>query len=183
MLPPPLGEGSGAPKKLASWGAGGGGGTRFDHAISPGLVVSPYYDSMLGKLVAHAPTREEAIEQLAGALDRTVLLGLPTNRRFLAACLRDPEFIAGRALISFLDGNAQALRDALRSEERDAAAAAALAAVYANSPEPSRLACPFPRPSRFRHRGVAFDVNTDAAAAIPVVPRPPTNCARHSTAR
>ena len=45
FLPPPLGEG------------GGGGSMRFDHALFEGLEVSPYYDSMLGKLIVHAPTR------------------------------------------------------------------------------------------------------------------------------
>ncbi|HSX94198.1 MAG TPA: biotin carboxylase N-terminal domain-containing protein, partial [Hydrogenophaga sp.] len=47
-------------------------GLRFDHAIETGTEVTPHYDAMLGKLIAHAPTREQAIERLAHALDATV---------------------------------------------------------------------------------------------------------------
>ena len=56
------------------------GRTRFDHAIYSGMEVAPYYDSMLGKLIAHATTRQQAIEQLSSALVQTQLLGLPSNR-------------------------------------------------------------------------------------------------------
>jgi geranyl-CoA carboxylase alpha subunit len=88
------------------------GGVRFDHALFERLRVSPHYDSMLGKLIAHAPTRAEAIDQLAGALDRLQLLGLPTNRAFLAACLRHETFRAGQALIPFLQEQGGGIRDA-----------------------------------------------------------------------
>jgi acetyl/propionyl-CoA carboxylase alpha subunit len=59
---------------------------------------------MLAKVIAHAPTRDEAREQLAAALDQTVALGLPTNKSFLAAVLRDEDFAAGRATTGFLNG-------------------------------------------------------------------------------
>ena len=65
---------------------------RCDHALASGCEVSPFYDSMLAKLVAHASTRTEAIHQLADALDRTVCLGVTTNRAFLARVLRHPGF-------------------------------------------------------------------------------------------
>jgi geranyl-CoA carboxylase alpha subunit len=51
---------------------------------------------MVAKLIAHGPTREDCIAQLAAALDRTVLLGLPSNRSFLALLLRHEAFVAGR---------------------------------------------------------------------------------------
>ena len=73
--------------------------TRFDHAIYSGMTVAPFYDSMLGKLIAHAPTRQQAIEQLSSALAQTQLLGLPSNRSFLKAILQDTEFQAGQARI------------------------------------------------------------------------------------
>ncbi len=69
--------------------------TRCDHALAPGLLVSPFYDSMLAKVIAHGATRAEAIGRLARALDRTVLLGVPSNRAFLARLLRHPAFAAG----------------------------------------------------------------------------------------
>ncbi|HWP11239.1 MAG TPA: biotin carboxylase N-terminal domain-containing protein [Ramlibacter sp.] len=138
-------------------GDGAGASLRFDHALFEGLEVSPYYDSMLGKLVAHAPTRPEAIERLAAALDRTELLGLPSNRRFLAACLRHPQFRAGQALIPFLEQHAGELRDLVERQERLVAGDCALAAVFGSSPgERGKLPCPFPRPLRLRHRGQAL---------------------------
>lgn len=125
---------------------------RFDHAIAQGMAVSPHYDSMLGKLVAHAPTREQAIDGLLAALDGMQLLGLPTNRALLAACLRHPQFRGGQALIPFLAEQGAAIRAALRQTEQEAALVAGLAAVYGRSGD-VRLACPFPRPLRLRHRG------------------------------
>lgn len=123
-------------------------GLRFDHAIEPGTEVTPHYDAMLGKLIAHAATREQAIEQLAHALDATVLLGLPSNRAFLAACLRHPVFGAGEALIPFLAEQGEGIRAALRPP-RDAVLAAVLAAAYAGQPASGALPCPFARPLRW----------------------------------
>jgi geranyl-CoA carboxylase alpha subunit len=129
-------------------------GVRFDHALFEGLQVSPYYDSMLGKLIVHAPGREEAIDRLAFALDRTELLGLPSNRRLLAACLRHPRFRAGEALIPFLERYGEELREQIRKQEELAAVECGLAAVFgAGHAAGSELPCPFPRPLRLRHRG------------------------------
>ena len=65
---------------------------RCDHALASGCEVSPFYDSMLAKLIAHAPTRADATHQLADALDRTACLGVTTNRALLARVLRHPAF-------------------------------------------------------------------------------------------
>jgi geranyl-CoA carboxylase alpha subunit len=79
---------------------------RCDHALATGMTVSPHYDSMLGKLIAQGATRAEAIDRLALALDRTALLGVPSNRSFLARVLRHPEFSEGsRVATSFIDRN------------------------------------------------------------------------------
>jgi geranyl-CoA carboxylase alpha subunit len=75
---------------------------RTDHALAAGAEVSPFYDSMLGKLIAHAPTRAVAVTQLAEALDRTVCLGVTTNRAFLARVLRHPAFAAADVTTDFL---------------------------------------------------------------------------------
>jgi 3-methylcrotonyl-CoA carboxylase alpha subunit/geranyl-CoA carboxylase alpha subunit len=124
---------------------------------------------MLGKLIVHAPTRAQAIDQLAAALDRTQLLGLPTNRRFLAGCLRHPEFRAGCALIPFLDHNADELREALIKEEQLALVPSALAALYAGE-RGTELPCPFLRPLRLLHRGrmLALQVRERADGALEV---------------
>ena len=68
---------------------------RCDHAIATGMSVSPWYDSMLAKVIAHGATRAEALDRLARALDRTTLLGIPTNRAFLARVLRHAQFADG----------------------------------------------------------------------------------------
>jgi geranyl-CoA carboxylase alpha subunit len=154
FLAPPLGEG---------WG--GGTPLRFDHALFEGLQVSPYYDSMLGKLIAHAPTRAEAIAKLASALDRLELLGLPTNRRFLASCLRHPVFVAGGALIPFLAEHGDAIRHQLMQEEFGVASEAAFSTLLPQGAAPA-LPSPFTRPLRIAHRGTTFDVALCEAEGI-----------------
>jgi len=79
---------------------------RCDHALAAGMTVSPHYDSMLGKLIAQGATRAEALDRLALALDRTALLGVPSNRAFLARVLRHPEFVDGaRVSTAFVERN------------------------------------------------------------------------------
>jgi 3-methylcrotonyl-CoA carboxylase alpha subunit/geranyl-CoA carboxylase alpha subunit len=121
---------------------------RFDHALSQGLVVTPHYDAMLGKLIAHAPTRDEAIDLLTQALGQTATLGLPTNRAFLAACLQHPVFRAGEATIPFLQDHAEELRETLQADRVAGRVVAALAVLYANSAPAQSLPCPYPRSLR-----------------------------------
>ena len=154
-LPPPPGEGRGG-------GAGGAAAAlrprlRFDHALFEGLDVPPWYDSMLGKLVCHAPTRAEAVARLASALDRLQLLGLPTNRRLLATCLRHPQFAKGEARIPFLAEHAESLRRQMEQEEYAATAEAAFSALLPQGAA-TALASPFVRPLRIAHRGAVFEV-------------------------
>jgi 3-methylcrotonyl-CoA carboxylase alpha subunit/geranyl-CoA carboxylase alpha subunit len=122
-------------------------GLRFDHALHVGAVVTPHYDSMLGKLIAHAPTRSEAIAKLCAGLNQTTLLGLPTNRAFLAACLQHPTFAAGEALIPFLAEQADAVRERLEATS-DARTVAALAVLYAIQAPAAAMPSPFLRPVR-----------------------------------
>ncbi|OYU10250.1 MAG: carbamoyl-phosphate synthase large subunit [Comamonadaceae bacterium PBBC1] len=122
-------------------------GLRFDHALHVGAVVTPHYDAMLGKLIAHAPTRAEAIDRLRTGLDQTAVLGLPTNRAFLAACLQHPVFRAGEALIPFLAEQADAVRHNLHSTS-EARTVAALAVLYANQAPANAMPNPFTRPVR-----------------------------------
>jgi geranyl-CoA carboxylase alpha subunit len=75
---------------------------RVEHALESGMAIPPFYDSMIAKLIAHAPTRDAARAKLAAALDETVALGIPTNKDFLAAVLRDRDFGAGKATTNFL---------------------------------------------------------------------------------
>jgi geranyl-CoA carboxylase alpha subunit len=79
---------------------------RVDHALESGTVISPFYDSMIAKLIAHAPTREEARTKLIAALAETVALGLPTNKEFFCAVLQSEEFSKGQADTMFLHNHA-----------------------------------------------------------------------------
>jgi len=75
---------------------------RTEHGLESGAAIPPFYDSMIAKLISHAPTRDEAREKLAAALDETIALGIPTNKAFLASVLRDDAFANGRATTDFL---------------------------------------------------------------------------------
>jgi geranyl-CoA carboxylase alpha subunit len=89
--------------KLLVWEPPSGAGIRVDHGLAPGVTVSPYYDSMLAKIVAHGATREEARRRLVAALTDTVALGIPINRDFLVDCLSQPVFVAGEANTGFIE--------------------------------------------------------------------------------
>ncbi|MFN7124003.1 MAG: acetyl/propionyl/methylcrotonyl-CoA carboxylase subunit alpha, partial [Hydrogenophaga sp.] len=135
-------------------------GLRFDHALETGSEVTPHFDAMLGKLIVHAPTRREAIDRLAHALDQTRLLGLPTNRAFLAACLRHPVFHEGGALIPFLAEEGDTVR-AMLLPPPDAVLAGVLAAAFGAQPPATALACPFARPLRWLHGEQVLDLSVN----------------------
>ncbi|MBV1730762.1 MAG: carbamoyl-phosphate synthase large subunit, partial [Hydrogenophaga sp.] len=124
-------------------------GLRFDHALETGSTVTPHYDALLGKLIAHAPTRAEAIRRLAHALGATQVLGLHTNRAFLSACLWHPVFAAGAASIPFLAEHGDALRTSLQTTPA-AEGVAALALLYVSQPPAVALPSPHPRHLRLR---------------------------------
>ncbi len=77
-------------------------GTRFDHGLLEGQSVSPFYDPMLGKLIAHGATREEARRKLLRAVQDTVLLGVQSNQRLLVSLLQHPQFISGNFSTAFI---------------------------------------------------------------------------------
>jgi 3-methylcrotonyl-CoA carboxylase alpha subunit len=70
-------------------------GLRVDSGVATGSEVSPHYDSLLAKVIAHAPDRSGAIQKLANGLERMSVLGPATTRAFLAEALRTPGFVAG----------------------------------------------------------------------------------------
>jgi 3-methylcrotonyl-CoA carboxylase alpha subunit len=71
-------------------------GVRVDAGVEEGSAISPFYDSMIAKLIASAPDRATAIARLGGALERTAVAGPKTNAAFLHALIGDPLFAAGR---------------------------------------------------------------------------------------
>lgn len=76
---------------------------RCDHALENGFPVSPYYDSMVAKIVAHGSDRSDALRRLERGLQECILLGIKSNRYFLSRCVTHPEFVAGHATTAFIE--------------------------------------------------------------------------------
>ncbi|HJV83400.1 biotin carboxylase N-terminal domain-containing protein [Noviherbaspirillum sp.] len=76
---------------------------RCDHALESGLTISPYYDSMVAKLIAHGSDRADARRRLGYGLDECILLGVKTNRHFLSRCMRHAAFVDGHATTAFIE--------------------------------------------------------------------------------
>jgi acetyl-CoA carboxylase biotin carboxylase subunit len=81
----------------------GGPGVRFDTHLYPGYEMPPYYDSLLGKLVAWAPDRAGAIARARVAVDELRVDGLVPNRPFLRALLDHPAFVGGEVTTNLVD--------------------------------------------------------------------------------
>jgi acetyl-CoA carboxylase biotin carboxylase subunit len=79
-----------------------GPGIRVESAIGETATVSPYYDSLLAKVIAYAPTRAEAARRLRRALAGAQIHGLRTNRELLVRTLEHPDFLSGRTDTHFL---------------------------------------------------------------------------------
>jgi acetyl/propionyl-CoA carboxylase alpha subunit len=70
--------------------------------LREGQLISPFYDPMLGKIIAHGATREEARRKLLRAVQDSVLLGVQSNQRLLASLLQHPQFISGEFSTGFI---------------------------------------------------------------------------------
>jgi propionyl-CoA carboxylase alpha chain len=147
-------------------------GLRTDAAIESGSTVSPSFDSLVAKVMAHAETRETAIGRLARAVVALEVDGLETNRDLLGAILRDPVFRRGDAGIDYLDGRDD-LRDAVPADDvrHRHAAAAALALLRRRAAE---SLVPVPA-AGWRNVGTAHHVDTlaDARGTLTVGTRGP----------
>ncbi len=80
----------------------GGPGVRIDSAVYAGYTITPYYDSMIAKLIVHAPTRQEAIMKMRWALAEFLVEGVDTNIDFQLSLLHNPAFERGEYDIGFL---------------------------------------------------------------------------------
>jgi len=78
-------------------------GVRIDDGIEEGGEISPFYDPMVAKFIAHGRDRDDAIRRLRAALENTPLLGLRNNGRFLADLLNHPVFRAGTMTTDMID--------------------------------------------------------------------------------
>ncbi|MCH5194523.1 MAG: acetyl-CoA carboxylase biotin carboxylase subunit [Oscillospiraceae bacterium] len=80
----------------------GGPGIRIDSSAYQGYTITPYYDSMIAKLIVYAPTREEAIAKMKWALAEFIVEGVDTNIDFQLSLIRDPVFEEGNYDIGYL---------------------------------------------------------------------------------
>jgi geranyl-CoA carboxylase alpha subunit len=84
-------------------------GARVEHALQSGSEISPFYDSMIAKIISHGAGREEARGKLICALEQTVAFGVTTNQSFLMSCLRHPLFGRGLATTNFIASHQEEL--------------------------------------------------------------------------
>ena len=94
-----------SPGQIKSLYMPGGPGIRIDTAVYSGYTIPPYYDSMIAKLIAYAPTREEALMKMQWALAEFLVEGVDTNIDFQLKLLRDPDVEKADYDIGFLGRN------------------------------------------------------------------------------
>jgi acyl-CoA carboxylase subunit alpha len=146
------------------------GDVRVDAGYVDGTVVSTYYDAMLAKVVAWAPTRAEATRKLADALDRAELHGVVTNRDLLVNTLRHDEFLAGQTDTGFYERHVPEELGASRTTEEAHRlhAHAAVQAMRPALPTPAgiprgwRNVGPRQQPTTFDVAGLEITIESDA---------------------
>ncbi len=98
----------------------GGPGVRVDSCLYNGCEISPHYDSLVAKLIVHAPTRLGAIRRMRRALEELTMAGLTTNAALLHQILYHPAFVRGGYTTSFLDEHLDELLDWIAKAEEAA---------------------------------------------------------------
>jgi acetyl-CoA carboxylase biotin carboxylase subunit len=93
-----------SPGKITVLHHPGGHGVRVDSHVYAGYVIPPYYDSMIGKLIAIAQTREEAISTMHRALSEYVIEGIKTTIPFHLQLMQNEDFKKGNFTTKFLEG-------------------------------------------------------------------------------
>jgi acetyl/propionyl-CoA carboxylase alpha subunit len=125
---------------------------RVDTAVEEGGEVSPFYDPMIAKLIAHAPSREAAAAQLAEACRQVEVWPVRVNAAFLARCLEHPDFVTGDVDTGFIEARIETLvpKGAPPDEVLGLAAAASLADETEATDEPWSPWSPLDGPTGFR---------------------------------
>jgi 3-methylcrotonyl-CoA carboxylase alpha subunit len=101
-----------------------GEGIRIDTGVEAGGDVTPYYDPMIAKVIAHGASRDQALDRLADALDKTIVAGPRSNSGFLAALARAKGFRAGSFDTGFIDAHLSELGAIAQPVDKGAAAQA-----------------------------------------------------------
>lgn len=100
-----------SPGKIKMYLVPGGLGVRVDSAAYPGYMISPFYDSMIAKVITYGKTREEAIARMKRALGEFVIEGIHTTIPFHLKLLNNEKFVSGEFNTKFLE-----LNDVMKSE-------------------------------------------------------------------
>ena len=92
-----------SPGVIHAFSAPGGPGVRIDTFAHSECTVTPYYDSMIAKIITHGRDRQEAIARMRRTLDMTVIDGIKTSIPLHLRILSDPDFVAGRLSTAFME--------------------------------------------------------------------------------
>jgi len=95
----------------------GGPGVRVETAAHSECTISPYYDSMIAKIIVHGRDRREAVARMRRTLEMTVVEGIKTTIPLHLRIMNDSDFIAGRLSTSFMDRLLARLRTSSRLAE------------------------------------------------------------------
>ncbi|HJY18683.1 MAG TPA: biotin/lipoyl-containing protein, partial [Xanthobacteraceae bacterium] len=142
---------------------------RIDTGVEAGGQVTPYYDPMIAKLIAQAPTRQAALDRLSHALDRTVIAGVRSNIAFLANLCRADEFRRGAVDTGLIDRNLPRLGAVPQPRDNGAAAlgvAHLLNAAAANEAQSVDDSAPSESPW---DSGDGFQLGGVRSTSIPIV--------------
>jgi acetyl-CoA carboxylase biotin carboxylase subunit len=89
----------------------GGPGVRIDTAAHSECTISPYYDSMIAKVIVHGRDRQEAIARMRRTLEMTVIEGIKTTVPLQLKIISEPDFVAGKLSTSFMERFAPAPKE------------------------------------------------------------------------
>jgi acetyl-CoA carboxylase biotin carboxylase subunit len=92
-----------SPGVIGAFSVPGGPGVRIDTAAHSEATISPYYDSMIAKIIVHGQDRQEAIARMKRTLEMTVIEGVKTTLPLHEKIVVDPDFVAGRLNTSFME--------------------------------------------------------------------------------
>ena len=147
-------------------------GVRIDTGVRSGSVVTPYYDSLLAKVIAYGPDRAVAAQRLSAALGELAILGIKSSQAFLRDIVDHPTFRAGHLTTRFIGETFPQGWSAQPDDENDCAAAAALWALDRESNRAAPSLGPWASLSGFRisanlgHTGwVALEIDSESQHA------------------
>ncbi|KPF54682.1 methylcrotonoyl-CoA carboxylase [Novosphingobium sp. AAP1] len=141
-------------------------GGRIDTGVAQGDTISPFYDPMVAKVIAHGPSREDARQRLAAMLDETAVWPVRTNAAFLARLLHHPQFVVGDVDTGLIGRDGAALAEPLAPSAAALAKAAARLAAPSLAPGLRLNAAPV-RSGHFLLDGAPIEIAFAGAATNP----------------